>query len=112
MDLDELDELECEHPKYLLTTISIGIILELYGYFNSKSSSSLIINHQKKAYAMTIGSKTSYLSYINNLYNSNNNEPAKSIRFMEYESLSVFFNFGHHHQSVLSNSYLSSLQHP
>ena len=26
----DLDELEFEHPKYLLTTISIGIILELY----------------------------------------------------------------------------------
>ena len=29
----DLDELECDHPKYLLTTISIGIILELYILF-------------------------------------------------------------------------------
>ena len=29
----ELDELEFKHPKYLLTTISIGIILELYILF-------------------------------------------------------------------------------
>jgi hypothetical protein len=34
MDLDELDELEFKHPKYLLTTISIGIILELYILFS------------------------------------------------------------------------------
>ena len=26
----DFDDLECDHPKYLLTTISIGIILELY----------------------------------------------------------------------------------
>jgi hypothetical protein len=29
----DLDELEFKHPKYLLTTISIGIILELYILF-------------------------------------------------------------------------------
>jgi hypothetical protein len=29
----DLDELECDNPKYLLTTISIGIILELYILF-------------------------------------------------------------------------------
>lgn len=29
----DLDELECKHPKYLLTTISMGIILELYILF-------------------------------------------------------------------------------
>ena len=30
MDFDDLD---CDHPKYLLTTIIIGIILELYILF-------------------------------------------------------------------------------
>jgi hypothetical protein len=30
----DLDELEFKHPKYLLTTISIGIILELYILFS------------------------------------------------------------------------------
>ena len=29
----DLDELEFKHPKYLLTTISMGIILELYILF-------------------------------------------------------------------------------
>lgn len=29
----DFNELECDHPKYLLTTISIGIILELYILF-------------------------------------------------------------------------------
>ena len=29
----DLDELEIKHPKYLLTTISMGIILELYILF-------------------------------------------------------------------------------
>jgi hypothetical protein len=30
----DLDELEFKHPKYLLKTISIGIILELYILFS------------------------------------------------------------------------------
>lgn len=29
----DLNELEFKHPKYLLTTISMGIILELYILF-------------------------------------------------------------------------------
>ena len=33
MDLDDLDDLEFKHPKYLLTTLSMGIILELYILF-------------------------------------------------------------------------------
>ena len=29
----DLDELEFKHPKYLLTALSVGIILELYILF-------------------------------------------------------------------------------
>jgi hypothetical protein len=29
----DLDELEFKHPKYLLTTLSMGILLELYVLF-------------------------------------------------------------------------------
>ena len=38
----DLDELEFKHPKYLLTTLSMGIILELYILFSSKIS--IILN--------------------------------------------------------------------